>query len=202
MEVVLATATASATLASHASLFTGKFTTSHGARRDPEGPLVLSDAIGSGLDRYRARGLSPDERTLAGVLSSAGYTTGGVVAGPWLKKLFGWSPGFDFYDDAEITVLNGRDAASVTASAAGWIERLDGDRPFFLFLNYFDPHTPYKPPTSTRACFCRGGARRAGSGVTRRSPCTTPRSGTWTITSAAFSTGCASWTCTTTPGSS
>ena len=38
-------ATSSWTLPSHASLFTGKFSSSHGAINDPDGPLVLTDAI-------------------------------------------------------------------------------------------------------------------------------------------------------------
>jgi arylsulfatase len=139
-------ATASATLDSHASLFTGKFTTSHGASLHPEGQLALSDAIGPQWELFRARVLSPEERTLAKILSDAGYQTAAVVAGPWLKKLFGWSPGFDSYDDADITVLNGRVAESVTTSAARWLEQRDRSRPFFLFLNYFDPHGPYAAP--------------------------------------------------------
>ena len=40
-----AIAPSSWTLPSHASLFTGKFTTSHGARYDPEGPICLADAL-------------------------------------------------------------------------------------------------------------------------------------------------------------
>ena len=39
-----AIAPSSWTLPSHASLFTGKFTSSHGARYDPDGPLLLTNA--------------------------------------------------------------------------------------------------------------------------------------------------------------
>lgn len=152
-----ATATASATLPSHASLFTGKLTTSHGARTDPEGPLELADALGPEFGLFRARGLSPEEQTLAEILAGAGYATGAVVAGPWLKQLFGLSLGFDSYDDSEITVLNGRSAESVTASAVRWLEQREGDRPFFLFLNYFDPHWPHSPPDEYTRIFLPGG---------------------------------------------
>jgi hypothetical protein len=41
--------------------------------------------------------------------------------------------------------MKGRIAESVTTSALGWIGQL-GKGPFFLFLNYFDPHYPYAPP--------------------------------------------------------
>ena len=142
-----AIATSSWTLPSHASLFTGKFTTSHGARYDPEGPLRLKDAINgpASWDRYRARGLSADQRTLAQILKEAGYATGSVVAGPWMKRVFGLANGFDFYDDSGIGSSNGRLAPSVTASAGRWIEEFK-DREFFLFLNYYDPHGPLTPP--------------------------------------------------------
>jgi arylsulfatase A-like enzyme len=135
------------TLPAHASLFTGKFTSSHGARKDPNGPLYLTDAIlGPKKWRvHRARGLASDELTLAEILKKTGYTTGAVVGGPWLKRIFGLDTGFDFYDDAEIGTLNGRLARQVTASAIKWVEKLKR-KEFFLFLNYFDPHFPYMPP--------------------------------------------------------
>ena len=132
------------TLPAHATLFTGKFVTSHGARYDPEGPLILADAIAGpdDWDLMRARGLSKDETTLAGILKDAGYATGAVVGGPWLKRVFGLHKGFDYYDDDDITELQGRLADRVTARALAWLAKV-GDRPFFLFLNYFDAHFPY-----------------------------------------------------------
>ncbi|MFH2000337.1 MAG: sulfatase [Planctomycetota bacterium] len=142
-----ALATASSTLPSHASVFTGKFTTSHGARRHPEGPLRLTAAIPGPehWNRYRAFGLSMGETTLASILKRAGYETGAVVAGPWLKKVFGLSQGFDYFDDSGISSLNGRIAKDVTASALKWLKSRS-QAPFFLFLNYFDPHSPYAAP--------------------------------------------------------
>jgi len=133
------------TLPAHATLFTGKFVTSHGARFDPEGPLILTDAIEGpdGWRQYRARGLAKNEITLAGMLKEAGYATGAIVGGPWMKKVFGLHSGFDHYDDDEITSLSGRKASAVTDRALEWVEATQ-DRPFFLFLNYFDPHTPYE----------------------------------------------------------
>lgn len=139
--------TATWTLPAHASLFTGKFPTSHGARYDPEGPLVLGKEI-TGPDAYqqiRARGLGAGESTLAERFRDAGYRTGGVVAGPWLEKVFGLSRGFDDWDDRGITSVNGRPAKAVTDSAIAWLDA-DPERPFLLFLNYFDPHSPFYPP--------------------------------------------------------
>lgn len=136
------------TFPSHASLFTGKFPSSHGAQYDPEGPFILIDTIKaptSWKNKFRARGMGKNERTLAEILKNAGYTTGGVVAGPWLKKVFGLHKGFDYYNDDDINVINGKRASQVTSQALHWLKRVSREK-FFLFLNYFDPHYPYGPP--------------------------------------------------------
>jgi len=148
------------TLPSHASLFTGKFPSSHGARLDPNGALRLSSAISApeAFENYRVRSIGKDEQTLAALLKQAGYHTGAVVAGPWMKKTFGLSNGFDFYDDSKITELNGCVAEDVTNQALKWLNR-PTDKPRFLFLNYFDPHIPLLPPEEYAQKFVPSGAR-------------------------------------------
>ena len=47
-----AVSTTSWTLPAHASLFTGKFTTSHGARMDAEGPIRLSEVLRDNFGTY------------------------------------------------------------------------------------------------------------------------------------------------------
>jgi arylsulfatase A-like enzyme len=149
-----AVSTSSWTLPAHASLFTGKLTTSHGARYDAEGPLSLSDGIGGDWDHYRARGLAEGETTLAGLLAAEGYATAAVVAGPWMKAVFGLAEGFQSYDDDGIDELVGRRARQVTKAALEWLDGLAPERPFFLFLNYYDAHSPYgAPPPFTYAFF-------------------------------------------------
>lgn len=162
-----ARSTSSWTLPAHASLFTGKFPPSHGARYDPEGPLILSSGIERPglvprevMERFRARGLAADEVTLAQLLAQAGYATGAVVAGPWLKRVFGLDRGFAFYDGEGITDLDGRPAGDVTRRASEWL-RDPANRPFLLFLNYFDPHSPYRPPPDHERRFLEA-ARRGG----------------------------------------
>ncbi len=143
-----ALAPSSWTLSSHASLFTGKFTYSHGARHDPEGAFNLGIALdpdNQDYNRHRARSISSQEHTLAQILKAAGYATCAVVSGPWLKRIFGLNKGFDIYYDYGITVLNGKRARQVTSQARSMLKRMS-TRPFFLFLNYFDPHFPYNPP--------------------------------------------------------
>jgi arylsulfatase A-like enzyme len=151
--------TSSWTLPAHASLFTGKLPASHGARYDAEGPLVLRDVI-EGPERwnvYRARGLAAEELTLASILAEQGYATGAVVGGPWLKRPFGLAAGFRDYDDSGIDKLNGRLAEDITDRAVEWLAA-NGEGPFFLFLNYFDPHPPYRAPGSWRDHFLPGGS--------------------------------------------
>ena len=140
-----AVAASSWTLPSHASIFTGKFPSSHGADYDPEGPLRLTQAIvgPSDWDEYRASGLPSSEETLALRLREEGYETAAVVGGPWMKRVFGLDRGFESYDDEGIGDVNGRLASEVTASALKLLEDRS-DRPLFLFLNYFDPHGPYE----------------------------------------------------------
>ena len=92
------------------------------------------------------RGLAPGETTLAGVLGAAGYATGAVVAGPWMKRVFGLDLGFEHYDDEQVLTVSGRLAGEVTAAACRWLDGLDPRRPFFLFLNYYDPHAPFRAP--------------------------------------------------------
>ena len=65
--------------------------------------------------------------------------------------------GFDEYDTpqwdrSDPTVL--RRAEPVTEMAVAAIEKLQAqDKPFFLFLHYWDPHTPYLPPHEYRPLF-------------------------------------------------
>jgi arylsulfatase A-like enzyme len=147
-------AVSSWTMPTHASMFTGKFPTSHGANYDPKGPLNLGDGIGTEFGGYRARPIAEDETTLAAILSGQGYTTGGVVGGPWLLGRFRLDKGFEHWDDDGITALNGRPAAEVTDAAIRFVDA-HADEPFFLFLNYYDPHSPWydDPPKNEEGEF-------------------------------------------------
>jgi arylsulfatase A-like enzyme len=151
-----AIANSNSTLPSHASLFTGKLPYSHGAKYDPKGPVSLSDAVTAREEFkiFRTRTLTENEKTLAELLKQDGYFTGAVVAGPWLKKVFGLHKGFDFYDDDNITTTHGRKASDVTRQAGKWLKK-NHEKNFFLFLNYFDPHSLYTPPKKFSAAFSR-----------------------------------------------
>jgi len=163
------------TLPSHASLFTGLYPTTHGAHYNEKAELSLSNVVKGSqssmeeLGHYRANGLGEEALTLAEVLADAGYVTGGIGAGPWLKPIFGLAQGFGFYDSA-VDSGSGRTADKVNNLAFPFLReraaaRETGkDDPFFLFLNYFDPHFPYTPPGDLRYRF---GDRRLADAAKR-----------------------------------
>jgi len=134
----------SSTGPSHASLFTGTCPLTHGLLKN-----------GFSLDG--------GARTLAEMLAGRGYQTAGVASSFVLDRRFGLDQGFDTWLDdfdaehASVSVdewlghpiRQGFDrranAATDRALRWLWLER-DPDRPFFLFVHYFDPHAPYEAP--------------------------------------------------------
>ncbi len=119
------------TLPAHASLMTGLIPPAHGVEDN-------------GL-----RALPPDLPTLAMALRELGYATAAVVASAVLDHRFGLDRGFDHYDDQLTAELKGeygypeRDAEAVTDAALSWAKSHDGGRPYFLWVHYYDPHSPY-----------------------------------------------------------
>lgn len=137
--------TSSWTLPAHASLFTGLYPATHGARFDFEGDAVLGTRVKMPTANFvRAGRLAEERATLAEILGARGYATGAFVAGPWLHRSFGLMQGFETVDD-DVASFGGRPAQEITDRAIAWLEQLPEDEPFLLFVNYFDPHAPYRP---------------------------------------------------------
>jgi len=107
--------------------------------------------------------LSKDYTTLAESLNASGYHTAAVMGSFVLSSKFGFAQGFEFFDDkfefstatcrtekwGGILVDEGFDqrANITTRKAINFLQRYkEKDRPFFLFVHYFDPHSPYVPP--------------------------------------------------------
>lgn len=128
------------TLPAHASIFTGRSPLGHG----------LIDNFGFVLEE--------SEETIAELLQAAGFATGGFVGSFVLDSRAGIGQGFDTYFDrfeaptGKLTSLesNQRPGDRVLSPALDWI-RSQGDRPFFAFIHFFDPHTPYAPPEPYRS---------------------------------------------------
>ncbi len=85
--------------------------------------------------------------TLAETLHEQGYSTGAVISTHVLDGRFGFSQGFDYFNDQ----FYYRPAEKTTQRAIEWLKRLSGSKikqPFFLWVHYIDPHSPYKVPDS------------------------------------------------------
>ena len=128
------------TLVSHASLFTGTLPAEHGIR----------DNLG-----YQ---LNPKSKTLAELLKTKGYATGGAVSAVVLRGETGIKRGFDFWDDdidldpTALSIARAQRGGDATREIAEkWI-RQHKSQPFFFFLHLYEPHTPYDPvePFRTR----------------------------------------------------
>jgi arylsulfatase A-like enzyme len=125
-----AEAAASWTLASTATILTGLYPFAHG--------LV-----------WTTHPLSPDAITLPERLQAAGYATYGYSANNIVSRLSGFDQGFDRF-------VTGKwpHAGEVNAAILPWIEEAaSGERPFFLYVHYLDPHDPYDDPAGYYALF-------------------------------------------------
>jgi arylsulfatase A-like enzyme/predicted Zn-dependent protease len=124
------------TLPSHTTMLTGTYPFFHGVR-DNGGFLVPPDIV-----------------TLAEIFKEKNYRTGAVVGAYVLDSKWGLNQGFDFYYDRfELDRKEGfsladvqRPGEEVIAQALDWLEK-EKDNNFFLFLHFYDPHTPYEPPS-------------------------------------------------------
>ncbi len=158
-----AVASSNQTLSTHASIFTGLYSRSHGAYPSPD-----LNPIGMPLAEHF--------HTLAEFLADRGYWNLGAVANfGYLNPGLGLAQGFHYYD-ARIPLAPFRDLGSsylrvgirrlmqkwvstakmdrqtrtaeeITDHAIALLEKARGaDSPFFLFVNYMDTHNPYLPP--------------------------------------------------------
>jgi arylsulfatase A-like enzyme len=87
--------------------------------------------------------------TLAETLKRAGFAAQAVTSHLYVSSVYGVDRGFDHLDFHQ-----DRKATDVADRALDVLDR-HGDRPFFLFLHFYDPHWHYDPPASTRATFER-----------------------------------------------
>ena len=93
--------------------------------------------------------MKPGAPTLAQRLGQAGYRTHGITSSIQSSRATGLDFGFESFDTVEVSPSGDsirRDAAELTARAGEWLDGVDDERPFFLWLHYFDPHYPYAAP--------------------------------------------------------
>jgi arylsulfatase A-like enzyme/tetratricopeptide (TPR) repeat protein len=122
------------TLPAHSSMFTGKFPPEHGVRDN--GGFFLG----------------AEQLTLAEVLKSKGYRTGGFVGAYVLDSKWGIDQGFDtYFDDFEVgdarrsTFSTQRPGNEVVDKALPWVREHKGE-PFFAWVHLYDAHSPHRAP--------------------------------------------------------
>lgn len=122
------------TLPSHSSILTGRYPASHGVRHN-------------GLFR-----LPESELSMAEIFQSAGFKTGAFIGAYVLNAGYGANQGFEVYDDLEKNESGGagdkaeRTADQVNEKVFAWMDGLDPADRMFLWVHYYDPHSPYSPP--------------------------------------------------------
>lgn len=120
------------TLPSHSSIMTGLTPPSHGIH-----------------DNFQS--LAQSHTTLAESLKARGMTTAAFLGSFVLDSQFGLDQGFDTYKDdfpqkpGPIFVPFERRGGEVSDFACKWLAE-NKEKDFFLFLHYYDPHDPYRPP--------------------------------------------------------
>jgi choline-sulfatase len=121
-------ATAPETLPSHSSMMTGLYPAGHDVHEN-------------------ARYLADTHPVLAARLKEAGYRTAAFVSSFILAHRFGLARGFDVYDDTLPAGSVERTSRETTDAALAYLGQAS-TQPLFLWVHYFDPHTPYAPPGS------------------------------------------------------
>jgi arylsulfatase A-like enzyme len=84
--------------------------------------------------------------TLAELLQAQGYQTAAVVDNANLSNFFKFNQGFESYTEVWNEVADKADSAAfITARVLEFIEK-PRRKPFFMWVNYIDTHSPYVPP--------------------------------------------------------
>jgi len=164
-----ARSTSSWTLPSHASLLTGLFPAEHGATAT----RGEADALTTRKGLWPCQPIDADARLLAEHLRDRGYRTGAVVGNAFnLRHQFGFGRGFEHYEDRYGSYTHGhmalcqlvgfhralgnlsyRDAEQVCDRAIEWLDGVDSGEPYFMFVNFMDPHDPHYPDESVAGAF-------------------------------------------------
>jgi arylsulfatase A-like enzyme len=113
------------TTQSVASILTGRYPKSHGARG------LFSTLSGTNL-------------TLAEILAERKYDTAAFLSNLFLRPGQGFEQGFGTYDNPQ-SRWDGDSSGPISSAALDWLKRRPGGRPFFLWVHYLDPHWTYRP---------------------------------------------------------
>jgi arylsulfatase A-like enzyme len=118
-----------------ATLFTGLLPTEHGLLEHPQWRGTRAQGI------IEADVLADEFVTLPEILRANGIRTGGFVANPWVERRFGFSQGFDVWDDS--FAAWGSSGRAVNDAVRTWLDTLAEGERFFVYIHYIDSHRPY-----------------------------------------------------------
>ncbi len=133
-------ATAPFTGPSHASLLTSQHPSTHG--------IIFNGHMAPGK-------IAKSSVTLSEHLKRIGFATAGVVSAAPLSKKYGFDRGFEYFKHIRPHRRRGEKEKGgagykVTRAAGKWIKKAAkkwhdsrGEKRFFLWIHYFDPHLPY-----------------------------------------------------------
>jgi arylsulfatase A-like enzyme len=89
--------------------------------------------------------LPEDAVTMAELFAGKGYDTAGFSANVLVNRDNGFAQGFETYWAPPTEASMWTDALTTADRAAGWL-RKPRKRPFFAYVHFVDPHSPYCPP--------------------------------------------------------
>ncbi len=99
---------------------------------------------GHGLRGIR-RKLVGEVASLPTLLGRRGYATAGVVANALLSAKAGFGQGFEVYREDQARGAAYVSSEGLTEEAIAELDRMAAsERPFFLYVHYFDPHADYR----------------------------------------------------------
>jgi arylsulfatase A-like enzyme len=119
-----------------ASLFTGV---------DPQAHKTMRYQV---KERVEMDTLSLGHTTMAEEFKAAGYNTAAFIKSTVIDSSRGFSQGFDSFQVVPgADQASGRSGEQLNEAAIPWINAQKGaDRPFFAYVHFMDPHSPYKAP--------------------------------------------------------
>jgi arylsulfatase len=115
---------------SHFSMLTSRYPREHGVLNNS---TALSDAA----------------LTLPEILRGHGWQTAAFTAVQILGPDSGGAQGFERFESSG--QRRERSGAEVIERALDWLDQVDGNEPFFLWVHLYEPHVPYAPPPGFRS---------------------------------------------------
>jgi len=81
--------------------------------------------------------------TIAEFLRNYQYKTIGVISMPFVNSKYGFSQGFEIFNEEHVSDLNDISSHLVTQEAVDYLDS-NQENKFFLWVHYFDPHGSYR----------------------------------------------------------